>query len=179
MWKTALIIWRFQPLHKGHLSLFSLMKKRADVDRVVVMIGSSQESHTAYNPFSFEERKAMLLALNHTCFVEEDIFALPDFSDDEAWLSYLRSLLPSFDLLVSGNEWVQSLFSWKNDSDLELVIPDLSLIDICATKIRSFLLGWEIDRVADRVDPSTMKLLFSFDAVERLKRVADDDKILI
>src|SRR3970040_1541422 len=50
----ALWIGRFQPFHLGHLS----MAKRilAEVDELVIGIGSAQYSHTPENPFTAGER---------------------------------------------------------------------------------------------------------------------------
>ena len=56
--KTALFIGRFQPFHIGHLKVIKWILKK--YDKVIIVIGTSQESNTDKNPFSIEERKEMI-----------------------------------------------------------------------------------------------------------------------
>ncbi len=46
----GLYIGRFQPYHLGHQAV--LEKIAEEVDEIVIVIGSAQESHTAENPFT-------------------------------------------------------------------------------------------------------------------------------
>ena len=55
---TALFIGRFQPFHNAHLEDIKNILKEAD--EIIIGIGSSQESNTKENPFSYEERKEMI-----------------------------------------------------------------------------------------------------------------------
>ena len=54
----ALFIGRFQPFHNAHLADVRDILKKAD--EIVIGIGSSQEKTTKDNPFSYNERKAMI-----------------------------------------------------------------------------------------------------------------------
>lgn len=57
---VAVIIGRFQPFHHGHLQL--IKKAFETADNVIIFIGSSKTSRTIKNPWSFEERREMILA---------------------------------------------------------------------------------------------------------------------
>jgi len=59
----AVIIGRFQPVHRGHIPTFE--KAFEVADHVICVIGSSNMPRTIKNPFTAEERKSMILeALN-------------------------------------------------------------------------------------------------------------------
>ena len=54
----GLLIGRFQPFHKGH---FEVIKEIASqVDKLIIGIGSAQESHTFDDPFTAGQRHLML-----------------------------------------------------------------------------------------------------------------------
>ena len=55
---AAVLIGRFQPLHHGHLS--GLRHALAQAPRCVVVIASAHQARTPRNPFTWEERAALL-----------------------------------------------------------------------------------------------------------------------
>lgn len=52
-------IGRFQPFHVGHQEV--LNKALSMAERVIVLVGSSHQPRTIKNPFTFEDRKQMIL----------------------------------------------------------------------------------------------------------------------
>jgi bifunctional NMN adenylyltransferase/nudix hydrolase len=54
----AIVIGRFQPLHKGHEHL--IQKALEFADHVTVLIGSAGEARTPKNPWTYEERANMI-----------------------------------------------------------------------------------------------------------------------
>ena len=52
-------IGRFQPLHNGHMKV--IMKALEMAETVIILVGSSWEARSHRNPFSFHERRQMLL----------------------------------------------------------------------------------------------------------------------
>ena len=58
---TSVLIGRFQLPHVGHKKL---IEKAAEIaDNIVIVVGSVGQPKTPKNPFSFDERKEMLLKL--------------------------------------------------------------------------------------------------------------------
>lgn len=109
---TGLFIGRFQPFHKGHLH--AIKKALDDIDEIIIGVGSSQYVNTEDNPFSVEERIDMI----ESTLAKEDIgnctiFPVPDIGDDSRWVEHVEVLLPKFDVVFSGNEFVMKLFRKK------------------------------------------------------------------
>ncbi len=142
---SGLIVGRFQVFHSGHERVFRTALKLCG--RVLVLVGSSQESRTEKNPLSYDERVSMLTAV----FPRESrsgrliVAPLPDIGvgNVPAWGAYvLRAAVKSLgsvpELLVSGRE--ERRVSWFDDcgEDIsELYVP--KTIDISATAMREWL----------------------------------------
>lgn len=62
----AAIIGRFQPFHMGHKALLETALKK--YEKVVVVLGSAQSAPSIKNPFTPEDREAMI----RPCFSEEE-----------------------------------------------------------------------------------------------------------
>ena len=62
-YKGIVFIGRIQPPHNSHIELLEHALTRAE--KLLVILGSSHASRTVKNPFTFEERKDMLLAALH------------------------------------------------------------------------------------------------------------------
>lgn len=89
----AVFIGRFQPFHDGHLKV--LREAQQVADRVLILVGSSNRARDTRNPFTYEERKAMIantLARGRgfplSCMSAEQVFVepLPD-SGDASWIA--------------------------------------------------------------------------------------------
>lgn len=106
---TALFIGRFQPFHNAHLSDVKDILK--DCDEVIIAVGSSEKKDTKDNPFSFQERSEMIRrAFSCEGIDNYNIFPVPDVGDDKRWVEEVISMLPRFDIIYSGNEWVLDCF---------------------------------------------------------------------
>jgi len=80
----AIFVGRFQPFHKGHLKAIKWILKREK--RIFIIIGSSQNSLTKENPFSFLERKKMMeKTLESEKIKNFKIYGVTDFEDDTLW----------------------------------------------------------------------------------------------
>ncbi len=139
----GIIVGRFQTLHKGHEYMINMA--RALCDKVLVFVGSSQESGTEKNPFSYELRKELLT----TIFGDSIIIApLADIGvgNNGHWGDYVIENAVSVtgrkpDLLISGKEerrrnWFDGI---EGVNISELYIP--KSIDISASEIRQFFLN--------------------------------------
>lgn len=111
MIKRALYIGRFQPYHLGHQAV--LEKIGLEVDEIVIVIGSAQESHTPENPFTGGERMEMIYAaLDESNLRERSVVTpLQDIQRNCVWASHLRSMVPRFDVVYSNNPLVIQLMS--------------------------------------------------------------------
>jgi len=119
---TALFIGRFQPLHKAHVEDIKLILR--ECSRVIIAIGSAQKSRTEKNPFTLEERKAMVrAALGDNALPGLEVIAIPDIENDALWVDHVKKLCPKFDVVYTGNPYVASLFEMK-----EIAVERISLI---------------------------------------------------
>jgi len=108
----GLFIGRFQPFHLGHLQ--DIKNALKEVDELVIGIGSSNEKHTKYNPFSIEERIEMIdRVLPANNISNYTIFPIPDLHDDKKWLEHIETLVPEFDIVYTGNRWTERCFKGK------------------------------------------------------------------
>lgn len=81
---VAVLIGRFQPFHEGHAGL--LAKALATAPKVVVALGSSFHARNAKNPFTWEERAAMIGAtLSEADRDRVSFVAVRDYYDDTQW----------------------------------------------------------------------------------------------
>ncbi len=129
--KTALFITRAQPFHMGHLKVIKWILKKCD--RIIIVIGSSQESKTDKNPFTIEERKEMInKTLKNEKIKNYRIIEIPDVYDDEIWV---KSILKKakFNTVFTMNSWVKRCFEKFDVSVKKHPMFD----DISATKIRN------------------------------------------
>ena len=110
---NALVIGRFQPFHNGHLQLITKLSKTYKT--IIIGIGSSQYSHTTENPFSYEERSQMITkTLQHNNITNFTIHPIPDLHDPPHWVKHVTSLTPTFDVVITNNNFTEQLFKEKN-----------------------------------------------------------------
>ena len=81
---TIMLIGRFQPLHNAHLEI--IKRCTALTDQLVIVAGSAKQPRTYKNPFTFEERKRMIMSatagLSLNVYVEPNIDTI---YNDQAW----------------------------------------------------------------------------------------------
>ena len=138
VYKLGILVGRFQTFHKGHQDVIDKALRLCET--VGVFIGSSQESGTNKNPFSYEMRRKMLEKIYGDAV---RIYPLPDIGvgNNCKWGEYvLDQVRERFgrypDLLVSGKE--ERRINWfdgaKGLSPAELYIP--KTVDISAAEMR-------------------------------------------
>ena len=118
--KKSLILGRFQPLHMGHLSIFENV---IDSDEeLLICIGSSNEKRTEENPYTSSERTQMINSVlsNYKC--KYKIFEIPDINNNDLYVTHLKSIVPHFDKVYSGNKLVKELFE---KAKYPVVVPNL------------------------------------------------------
>jgi nicotinamide-nucleotide adenylyltransferase len=114
------MIGRFQPFHNGHIAL--ARQVLADCDELVIVVGSAQYNFIEKDPFTAGERILMI----HDALAEAGIdltkcYIIPVPNDDNnaRWLANLRSMVPHFNTLYSGNEFVDHLAFSKEHQEAD------------------------------------------------------------
>jgi nicotinamide-nucleotide adenylyltransferase len=134
----AAVVGRFQPFHKGHLLLIKEILKSSDI--IKIGIGSSQYSNTAENPFTYDERKEMLVRTFKAERISEKeyfIYPIPDFHDMYKWTKELMHILGCFDIFYSNNEWIRELILKKGKKLGEMLKFNFKIYN--ASNIRNLL----------------------------------------
>jgi nicotinamide-nucleotide adenylyltransferase len=163
------LVGRFQPFHSGHQQLVESIA--ADVDELVIGIGSADASHTVRNPFTAGERMVMISNVLTDIDVQTYVVPLEDIERNAVWVSHVESMCPPFDVVYSNNPLVIQLF---DEADYE--VRDSAMIDrgrLRGTRIRERIIdgeAWE-----DRVPEAVVGAIAEIDGVERLRTIADSD----
>lgn len=94
MIKLAVYIGRFQPFHRGHMSVVEAAATHAD--ETLILVGSAGEPRTLKNPWTADERISMIEnAIVHEHGVEQLDFVflaqLQDHHDDRRWAHAVRN----------------------------------------------------------------------------------------
>ena len=138
----GLMMGRFQPFHLGHLDLVNQILK--ECEEVIILVTSAQFNYLEKDPFTAGERIEMI----HNSLKSSDIdlnrciiLSLENQFNIATWSSYLKSMLPHFDRVYSGNDYVKMLL---NDSNIEVIKPVfLERQNYSGTKIRSMIVAGE------------------------------------
>lgn len=110
MYKTGLVIGRFQPLHKGHAYL--IKKALTYADKIIVGIGSPKKKD-ADNIFPLSVRKKMIEEFIKKEKLSEKVIRviiIDDNPSDAMWLKETLKKAGKIDIVVGHNEWVNSIF---------------------------------------------------------------------
>jgi nicotinamide-nucleotide adenylyltransferase len=176
MTRRGLMLGRFQPFHKGHLALAKQIL--SECDELVIIIGSAQFNFIDKDPFSAGERVLMI----HDALKEAGIdlsrcYIIPVANDENnaRWLAYLRSMVPPFHVLYSGNDFVKYL-ARSQDSDIAIEEPVFAEVnEYNATNIRHLMQDgkpWE-----HLVPPAVANVIQQVGGIVRINMLAHSDSI--
>jgi nicotinamide mononucleotide adenylyltransferase len=112
-------------------------------ENITVVIGSTQEARTKKNPFTYRERRQMLLNV----YGKQDrmrIFGLPDITDDNLWFDYvienIRKKSKNFGDVEAYYGGTDEDCSWFDGGNIKIEKLERSkqsgYLNISATKIR-------------------------------------------
>lgn len=165
VYDSGLIVGRFQTFHKGHQSLVDAGLQLCD--RVLILIGSAQESGTERNPYNISTRIDVIRSV----YVDNSrvsVYALPDLTNEnditEEWGRYVlaqvdRYLYKAPELMIYGNDEARS--RWFNVNDIkdtaEFIIPR-SRLPISATMLREMMVKDERREWMKWVNPKLHKM---------------------
>jgi len=168
----GLMMGRFQPFHLGHLELVKQILN--ECDEVIIALTGSQFNYIEKDPFTSGERIEMI----HQALKENDvdlnrcyIIAVENQFNIATWAGYLKSSLPNFEKVYSGNDYVVMLLA---DSGYEVVSPNFHEREkFNATKIRKMIANdddWE-----QFVPSAVSKIIKKINGVVRIKTIFETD----
>lgn len=139
---VAVLIGRFQPFHNGHAALLKSALENAP--KVVVVLGSSFRARSAKNPFTWQERAAMIAnTLSAEDQARVSYVSVRDYYDDARWSGEVRTAVARS---VPAAERVALIAYFKDASSYYLnLFPNWEFVtvkegsDIDATRIRRIL----------------------------------------
>ena len=174
MTRRGLMLGRFQPFHKGHLALTKQIL--SECDELLIIIGSAQFNFIDKDPFSAGERVLMI----HEALKEAGVdlsrcYIIPVANDENnaRWLAYIRSMVPPFDVLYSGNDFVKYL-ARSQDSSIVIEGPMFAEInEYNGTNIRRLMQEgkpWE-----HLVPPAVAKVIQQVGGIVRINMLTRSD----
>ncbi len=168
----GLMMGRFQPFHLGHLDLVKQIL--SECDEVVIAITSSQFNYLEKDPFTASERIEMIhQALKESGVDLSKCFIIPIENQFNivTWASYLKSILPQFNKVYSGNEYVSMLLA---DAGVQVIAPKFLDRDrYNATNIRNLIAedkDWQ-----NFVPSAVVNVIKKINGVNRLKIISKSD----
>ena len=108
------VLGRFQPFHKGH----ALMIQAADDWRsanasdkgLIIAIGSSNQPPSIRNPWSSDERAAMLRVWLASIGMEAKVVEIPDIDDPPNWVSHAEKYHGDAGSIFTTDAWTAELY---------------------------------------------------------------------
>lgn len=165
VYDSGLIVGRFQTFHKGHQSLVTTALNLCD--RVLILVGSSQESGTMRNPFNIATR----INIIRNVYPNEPrihIYGLADLTNEDDithdWGRYLLKNVDAYlfkapELMIYGNDEARS--KWFDPEDIkdtaEFIMPR-SRLPISATMLRKLMIDDNRREWMKWVDPKMHKM---------------------
>jgi len=168
----ALIIGRFQPFHKGHLELVKYILK--ECDEFVIAIASAQFNYIEKDPFTAGERIWMIheaLKEGKVDLARCYIAAVVNDENNARWIGHLKSFLPPFDVVYTGNAYVSMLMK-----DSGIKVRDVKFYDrekYNASRIRQLMLkggNWQ-----ELVPRSIAQIIKKIDGIKRMKVISKSE----
>ncbi|GKS67772.1 nicotinamide-nucleotide adenylyltransferase [Nitrosarchaeum sp.] len=163
---------RFQPFHLGHLDLVKQILEQCD--EVIIAITSSQFNYLEKDPFTAGERIEMIHESLKESGIDSSryfIVAIENQFNIATWSSFLKSALPRFDKVYSGNDYVKMLLA---DSSIDVISPKfLDRPQYSASHIRQMIIS--DDNWQTLVPGAVSKFLQRINGKKRLEIISKSD----
>ena len=132
-----IVLGRFQPFHMGHQylveSAFNHVEKG---DKLILAIGSKQAGWEPNNPWTAEEREAMIRAWAQQSNLTVEIVAIEDINDPPNWVSHAREIHGE-GVLVATDDSTAEMY---REAGFEVREPEINL--------RELFEGWRVRQTA-------------------------------
>jgi len=162
-------IGRYQPFHNGHRHMVEEIA--AEVDELVLGIGSAGDSHTTRNPFTAGERVMMVTKAVEKLDVTTYVVPIEDLDRNSVWVSHVQSMTPRFDIAYSNNPLVVRLFE---EAGVEARGSPMFRRDVLeGAELRERMIhgrDWQA-----LVPETVVDVIEEIDGVERIRRIAETD----
>ncbi|WP_123620117.1 nicotinamide-nucleotide adenylyltransferase [Halorubrum sp. CSM-61] len=162
-------IGRYQPFHDGHRHMVEEIA--AEVDELVLGIGSAGDSHTTRNPFTAGERVMMVTKAVQELDVTTYVVPIEDLERNSVWVSHVQSMTPRFDVAYSNNPLVVRLFE---EAGVEVRGSPMFRRDVLeGTELRERMIhgrDWQA-----LVPETVVDVIEEIGGVERIRRIAETD----
>lgn len=124
-YNAAVFIGRFQPLHQSHIDIINKASEIAE--KVIILVGSANKPRTIKNPWTYDEREAMIRFSVSSGKVE--VFPLEDRTyNHEQWLANVQQLVAS---ATSAEDRVCLIGHYKDDTSFYLSnFPQYEVVDV-------------------------------------------------
>lgn len=159
---VGLFIGRFQPFHLGHLHAVNYALAHVDVLRLA--IGSSNRVNEPENPFSIDERRAMIQnSLDVETQKRITIHTIPDVQHHMRWLQMVQDRVPPFCVIFTNDPTTSQIYRMHGMSVRG--IPFHNRSDLSGTNVRRIIAdggSW-----SDLVPAPTIPIIEA--AIERIR----------
>lgn len=173
IWDLSLIVGRFQGFHIGHSHLIETALSVSD--RVLILIGSSQEHGTELNPYSVTSRQFQIKEV----FPQDNVLigCIPDLNEekivDEAWGNHVLSIakqytrkIPdvyTYGLQPENHNWFKaSEYLRYETKHMTEIVVSRDKFNISGTMIRKFLLEDDFDKWMKFVSPKFISIISDY-----------------
>jgi nicotinamide-nucleotide adenylyltransferase len=145
-----------------------------EVDELVIIVGSSQHSHSFKNPFTCGERISMIrMAMNENNIAHSKylVVPVPDVENHALWVSLIVSMIPRFEKVYSNDPLTTRLFK---EAKIEVKnIPLYEREKYSATEVRRRML--EEENWRELLPTSVANFITEIDGVSRIQRLNAQD----
>jgi nicotinamide-nucleotide adenylyltransferase len=138
MKQTGVFIGRFQPFHLGHLATVEFALTL--VKHLYIVVGSSQKSHEAKNPFTAGERILMIRNTLNANKIDPSrylIIPIPDATGHAVWTAFIDQVVPQYEVVFSSDRLTLQLYKEKGVPTVEP--PLLNRPKFSATEVRRLI----------------------------------------
>ena len=183
-YNTLVLIGRFQPLHNAHLEI--IKRATALTNELVIIVGSAKQPRTYKNPFTFEERVAMIKAatsgLSLSIHIEPNIDTM---YNDQAWAVRVQGIVSKYRVLGGRTAVIGHK---KDDSSFYLdMFPQWEFVDVekieplGATDIRDLYFKRDVNYnfIKGVIPQTTYDFLLDFAHTKEYEQIIREREFLI
>ena len=174
---TLVLILRGQPFHNAHLEI--IKRATALTDQIVVIVGSSKQPRTYKNPFTFEERRAMIKSA--TAGLALSVYVEPNTDtiyNDQAWAVRVQGIVSKYRVLGGAGVGIIGHKKDMSSSYLDMfpqwTLEEVELIEpLSAVNIRDLYFKWDFNSnfIKNVVPQTTYDFLMEFRKTEDFAQV--------